>query len=407
VTDTIRPEDLLLNPFEPGFTDNPYPQYRRLRTTEPVHHHPFGYWVVSSHREVSQLLRSDLSVDSRKLAPRPIRDQPEQMTGVGEQTVLNLSMADRDPPDHTRLRSLVTKVFTGRAIAALEPEIVTLVDESLDRIASAGHVDLVEELAFPLPFTVISRMLGMPPTDHQRIRELSGTLVRSLEVVGDEETMRAIVHAGEELSALTRDLLDWKRANPADDLLTALIAAEHEGSVLSDEELVAQIVLLYIAGHETTVNLIANGVLALLRNPGELTRLRAEPDLITNAVEEFLRYDSPVQETCRITTAPLLLGDKEIPAGEFVIAGLASANRDETHFGPDADQLRLDRPDARTHLSFSSGRHHCLGAALARLEGRVAIGRLVSRFPDLSLAGPVVWNGRANLRGPAKLPAAV
>ncbi|HEU5474786.1 MAG TPA: cytochrome P450 [Actinophytocola sp.] len=407
MTDTIRPEDLLLNPFEPGFTDDPYPQYRRLRTTEPVHHHPFGFWVVSSHREVSQLLRSGLSVEDRNLAPGPIRDQYEQMTGEDERTVLNLSMLDRDPPDHTRLRSLVTKVFTGRAIAALEPEIVTLVDEALDRIASAGQVDLVEELAFPLPFTVISRMLGMPPTDHQRIRELSGTLVRSLEVVADEETMLAIVRAGEELSELTRELIDWKRANPADDLLTALIAAEHDGDMLSDEELVAQVVLLYVAGHETTVNLIANGVVALLRNPDQLTRLRAEPDLIGNAVEEFLRYDSPVQQSRRITTAPFPLGDKEIPAGEFVIAGLAAANRDESYFGPDAEALRLDRPDARAHVSFGSGPHHCLGAALARLEGRVALGRLVARFANLAFAGPVVWNGRANLRGPARLPVAV
>jgi cytochrome P450 len=226
-------------------------------------------------------------------------------------------------------------------------------------------------------------------------------------VVADEETLRAIVAASEEISAITRDLIAWKRGHPADDLLTALISAEHEGQVLSDEELVAQVVLLYVAGHETTVNLIANGVLALLRHPDQLALLRERPDLIGNAVEEFLRYDSPVQQSRRITTAPHPVRDKVIPAGTFVITGLASANRDEEFFGPDAGRLRLDRAEARHHVSFGAGPHHCLGAALARLEGRLAIGRLVQRFPGLAAAGQVEWNGRINLRGPERLPVAV
>ena len=176
-------------------------------------------------------------------------------------------------------------------------------------------MDLVEELAFPLPFAVISTMLGMPPTDHVRMRELTGTLVRSLEVVADPEEIQAIMDAEVELPAMTEELIAWKRANPADDLLTALIEAEEDGDGLSDDELVAQVVLLYVAGHETTVNLIANGVVALLRNPDQLALLRARPDLAGNAVEEFLRYDSPVQQTRRITTAPYTVRDKEIPAG--------------------------------------------------------------------------------------------
>jgi cytochrome P450 len=399
--------ELLLNPFEPGFTDDPYPQYRRLRELDPVHEHPFGFWFLSRHEEVSTLLRSGLSVEDRNIAPGPIRDQYEAMADHVERSILNYSMLDRDPPDHTRLRSLVAKVFTPRSIAALEPQITVLVDAALDRIADAGRVDLVEALAFPLPFAVISDMLGMPPTDHARIRELSGTLVRSLEVVADEETIQAIVAASRELTGITRDLIEWKRNEPADDLLTALIAAEHEGQVLSDDELIAQVVLLYVAGHETTVNLIANGVVALLRHPDQLDRLRAEPALIGNAVEEFLRYDSPVQQSRRITVEPFTVGGKEIPPGAFVMAGLGSANRDECTFGPDADRLRIDREDARAHVSFGAGPHHCLGAALARLEGRVAIGRLVSRFPGLAFDGTVAWNGRVNLRGPARLPIAV
>jgi cytochrome P450 len=407
MTDTVQPGELIFNPAEPGFTDNPYPHYQQMRDGDPIHEHPFGFWFLSRYEDVAAVLRAGLSVDDHLLGEGPVRDQYQAMSGYNDYSVLNLSMLDRDPPDHTRLRSLVTKVFTPRAVAALEPEVTTLVDAALDRIADAKRVNLVEELAFPLPFAVISQMLGMPPTDHARIRELSGTIVLSLEVVTDEETIRKIAEASVELTGIIRQLIAWKRDNPADDLLTALIAAEHDGQVLSDDELVAQVALLYIAGHETTVNLIANGVVALLRNPDQLALLRDRPDLEANAVEEFLRYDSPVQQTRRITTEPHAVGHKKIPRGVFVLAGLASANRDERFFGPDADRLRIDRPEARGHVSFGAGPHHCLGAALARLEGRVAIGRLVRRFRNLAFAGDVTWNGRINLRGPATLPIAI
>jgi cytochrome P450 len=409
MTDLIEPDALLFNPYVPGFFEDPYPQYKMLRDEDPVQDHPLGFWFVSRFDDVSTLLKAGLSVDVGNLAPGPFMEQVEAlgMRDDRKHGALNLSMLDRDPPDHTRLRSLVTKVFTRRAVAALEPQIVELVDAALDRMAEKGSSDLVEELAFPLPFAVISEMLGMPPTDHARIRELSGTLVRSLEIVADEETARAIINADAELSEITRGLIAWKRANPGDDLLTALIAAEHEGQVMNEDELVAQVVLLYVAGHETTVNLIANGVNALLRNPDQLALLRAQPSLAGNAVEEFLRYDSPVQQTRRVTTAPYTLRDKEIPAGTFVLACLGSANRDERFFGPDADSLRIDRPEARSQVSFGAGPHHCLGAALARMEGQVAINRLVQRFPDLAFNGELTWNGRMNLRGPATFPVTV
>ncbi|MFI5591546.1 cytochrome P450 [Amycolatopsis sp. NPDC051758] len=402
-----EPDEVLFNPFAPGFFEDPYAQYKLLRDEDPVQNHPLGFWFVSRYEDVSALLKAGLSVEVANLAPAAFNEQIEYFASEDNAGALNRSMLDRDPPDHTRLRSLVTKVFTRRAIAALEPQIVQLVDDALDRMAELGSSDLVEELAFPLPFAVISAMLGMPPTDHARIRELSGTLVRSLEIVADEESARAIVAADAELTAITREVIAWKRDNPADDLLTALIAAEHDGQVLDGDELVAQVVLLYVAGHETTVNLIANGVNALLRHPDQLALLRARPDLAANAVEEFLRYDSPVQQTRRITTAPHVVAGKEIPAGTFVLACLGSANRDERYFGPDADQLRLDRPEARHQVSFGAGPHHCLGAALARLEGQVAINRLVQRFPELDFAGELTWNGRINLRGPAKFPVTV
>lgn len=396
--------ETMFNPFAPGFSENPYPHYAEIRDETAVHEHPLGFWYVSRYDLVTALLRSGQSVETRHLAPHPVRDEMRKAAGGDDWRLGGLSMLDRDPPDHTRLRSLVAKVFTPRAINALAPRITELVDASLDRMAEAGRCDLVDELAFPLPFTVIADMLGMPPTDEDRLRELTGTLVRSLEPVGDPDLARRIGEADAEFTRLTAEMIEWKRANPADDLLTALIQAEHEGDVLSDDELIAQVGLLYVAGHETTVNLISNGVVALLTNPDQLKALRADPTLIDNAVEELLRYDSPVQMSRRITTAQVEIGGHEIPAGSFVIASLASANHDPAFWGDDAADLVLSRPNARHHVSFGAGPHHCLGAALARLEGRIAIGRLVERFPDLALDGPVEWNGRINLRGASKVP---
>lgn len=405
MTDTT--DDYVFNPFAPGFVEDPYPHYEQLRAAAPVHEHPLGFWVLSHYEDVSALLRSGNSVEESNAGPSPIREMYEAAAGDRGRRSNGLSMLDQDPPDHTRLRRLVSKAFTPRAISALEPRVTALVDAALQRIAEAGSADLIEELAYPLPFTVISGMLGMPPTDHARLRELAGTMVRSLEPVTDPELVAAIAEADTELTARTADVIAAKRREPGDDLLTALISAEDEGDVLSDDELVAQVVLLYVAGHETTVNLIANGVLALLRNPSQLELLRSRPDLDGNAVEELLRYDSPVQLSRRITLAPYTVHGSEIPTGTFVLASLASANRDDRFWGPDAAALRLDRSNARQHVSFGGGTHHCLGAALARLEGRLAIGRLVRRFPDLALDGTVEWNGRLNLRGPIALPVSV
>ncbi|WP_158890726.1 cytochrome P450 [Amycolatopsis anabasis] len=390
------------NPFADGFTDDPYPHYAALRASSPVHEHPLGFWVLAEHDDVSALLRSGHSVNTRHAAPGPLRDLRESVYGDAGPRLNTLSMLDQDPPDHTRLRKLVAKAFTPRAVEALEPRIVRLVDDALDRIAAAGRVDLVAELAFPLPFAVISEMLGMPPIDHVRLRELTGVMVRSVEPVVDPELMARIAEADRELVTIGEEVIDWKRRNPDEDLLTALIAAEDDGDMLSDAELVSQLLLLYVAGHETTVNLIAGGTLALLRNPDQLALLRERPELTANAVDELLRYDSPVQMSRRITLEPYHVREFEIPAGSFVIASLASANRDPKFWGDDADALRLDRPNARQHSSFGAGVHHCLGAALARLEGRVAIGRLVERFPELALES-VRWNGRINLRGPEEL----
>ncbi|HEV2451832.1 MAG TPA: cytochrome P450 [Streptosporangiaceae bacterium] len=398
----------LFNPFAPGFTDDPYPQYAAIRAAAPVHEHPLGFWVLAGYADVSWLLRSGLSVDEANMADGSFRELRREIYGPDYGPPSDgLSMLDRDPPDHTRLRKLVSKAFTPRAIAARQARITELVDNMLDEIARRRRVDLVEALAFPLPFTVIAEMLGTPPADHERIRELSGTLVRSLEPVADPELAAAIVAANIELNGIITEMIAWKRAHPADDLLTALINTEDDGDMLGNDELVAQTLLLYLAGHETTVNLIAGGTLALLRHPGQLERLAREPGLVSNAVEELIRYDSPVQASRRITLEPVTLRDVRIPAGAFVLASLASANRDEEFWGPDAAGLRLERPNARQHVSFGGGPHHCLGASLARLEAGIAFERIAARFPGLALDGDVIWNGRINLRGPARLPVSV
>jgi len=397
----------LFDPFAPGFTDDPYPQYAALRTAAPVYRHPLGFWLLTRYEDVSWLLRAGLSVEDRNVADAGLQQLRESAYGDWAPRTGGLSMLDRDPPDHTRLRRLVSKAFTPRAVQALRPRITGLVDGMLDAVARARQVDLVDALAFPLPFTVIAEMLGTPPADHARIRELTGTVVRSLEPVADPGLAAAIVAADSELTGIAAEMIGWKRRNPADDLLTALINAEDDGDVLSDDELIAQTLLLYIAGHETTVSLIAGGTLALLRNPGQLELLRREPGLAGNAVEELLRFDSPVQASRRITREPVTVQHTEIPAGAFIMASLGSANRDELFWGADACELRLDRPNARQQVSFGAGPHHCLGASLARLEASIAFEQILARFPGMALDGDVTWNGRINLRGPAHLPVTV
>lgn len=400
--------EVTFNPFDPSFAENPYPQWRLLREHDPVHQTPLGLWVLLRYDDVHRFVRDPaLSVEDRNARPGlldavardALGDRYDEIESRGSHAMLNL-----DPPDHTRLRRLVTKAFTPRVIEQLRPRVQQLVDEALDRAAEAGEMELVGDLAFPLPFAVIGDMLGMPEADAAELRSWSGTLVRSLEPLADPDLIRAIADAGERMRDFTADAIAWKRRNPGDDLLTALIAAEEDGDMLSDEELIDQVMLIYIAGHETTVNLIGNGVLALLGDRDQLERVRTDPSIRANAVDELLRYDPPVQMTRRITLTDVEVGGKTIEAGTFVACVIASANRDTEHFGPDAEILDVTREGAGSHLAFGGGHHYCLGAALARLEGQVAIGSLLERFPGLEAAGDPVWNGRINLRGLDRLP---
>jgi cytochrome P450 len=318
------------------------------------------------------------------------------------------SMLNLDPPDHHRLRRLVSKVFTPKTIESLRPRVQQLVDHYLDDAVArgTGEMDVIGELAFPLPFTVISEMLGIPETaDRLQLREWSGQLVRTFDPIITIEEMKIALTAGDNMYAFLTDTIAWKRANPSDDVLSALIAAEDEGDRLSTEELNEQVALLFIAGHETTVNLIGNGTLALLRNRDQLEVLQRDPSIDTNAVNELLRYDSPVQMSRRITLTDYEIDGKTIEKGALVMTCLGAANHDPAHFGPDADALDLRRANANEHVSFGGGVHMCLGAHLARLEGQVAVGTLVRRFPALELAADrPEWNGRIVLRGLSRLP---
>ena len=397
------------NPFEPGFIEDPYPEYAKMRREDPIHRSPMEFWVLFGYDDITRLLKDPtLSVEDRNATPTALDQMVMEILADRVESDRGArSMLSRDPPDHTRLRKLVTKAFTPRVIQNLRPRIQELVDEMLDAAHERGGMDVIHDFAFPLPFAVISEMLGVPVKDAEKLREWSGMIVRSLEPIVDPDTIRGIADASDKMFDHVSDLIAWKRKEPGEDLLSALIAAEEHGDVLSDEELVEQVVLLYIAGHETTVNLIGNGVLALLRTRDEMTRLRNDPTLTPGAIEEMLRFDSPVQMTRRITLTDVEIGGKTIEKGAFCALVLAAANRDPDHFGPDAEKLDIGREQAHQHLSFGGGAHYCLGAALARLEGEVAIGSLVNRFPEIDFGGDLAYNGRLNLRGLETFPVTV
>ncbi|MEA3077103.1 MAG: hypothetical protein QOF60_2011 [Actinomycetota bacterium] len=398
----------VFNPFEPGFADDPYEQYGRLRATNPVHQSVFGAWILFAYDDVVRMLRDpSLSVEGDKAEVVPnglLRDPRDDVTeSRSSRAMLNL-----DPPDHTRLRRLVSKAFTPRVIEGLRPRVQQLVDVALDEAREKGTADVVADLAFPLPFAVISEMLGLPDDRRNEVRGWSHAMVKTLDPIITEDELQAAITSADRMMEYVTEMVEWKRKQPGDDLLSALVAVEDEGERLTTDELHDQVVLLYIAGHETTVNLIGNGTLALLRNRDQLELLQDDPSLITGAVDDLLRYDSPVQFSRRITLQDVELGGRYIPKGSFVLTGLGAANRDQAHWGEGAADLDLTREGTIQHVAFGGGVHHCLGAALARLEGQVAIGTLVNRFPKIELAAADVrWNGRVNLRGLAELPVAL
>ncbi len=398
-------ETPMFNPLEAGYMENPYPHFAEMRDGQPVHLSMMDVWVLFDHDDVFRLLRDpSMSVMDAKIEVRDEERYAEILEAAGGELEQDSSMLNTDPPDHTRLRRLVSKAFTPAAIQALRPRIQELVDAALNELAAAGTGDIVKQLAFPLPFDVISEMLGMPESDKDQIAAWSGTIVKSLDPMLALDSFAEIRAASDAMNAHIDEVIRWKRENPGDDLLTALIAAEEGGDRLTPAELRDQVNLLFIAGHETTVNLIGTGIYELLRHPEQAAIWRGDPELDATAVDEMLRFVSPVQFSRRITLDDIDFQGTTIPKGMFVLAGLASSNHDPKKWGPTAEELDVRRDGAGQHLSFGSGAHYCLGASLAKLEAAIAIGTFLRRFPDAAVSGDVEWNGRINLRGLEYLP---
>ncbi|TQM38212.1 cytochrome P450 family protein [Pseudonocardia cypriaca] len=335
-------------------------------------------WVVTGYAEARELLAHPALVKIEGGGPHMDAMPPDL------NAAMNTHLLGTNPPDHTRLRRLVTAAFTVRRIEALAPRVQEITDALLDALEGEGDgpVDLVDGFGFPLPITVITELLGIPPGDRADFRRWS-----SVTVNGTVHPPEVYVDAARSMVGYVRELIGAKRADPGDDLLSALIAVHEGGDRLSVDELTSMVFLLLVAGHETTVNLIVSGTYALLRNPDQLALLRAEPDRLPAAVEELLRYDGPVQVTIpAVAAAPIDVGGVTIPAGEIVLPALLAANRDPSRF-PEPDRLDITRP-SNAHMAFGHGLHHCLGAPLARLEGRIALGTLINRFPRLRLADP-------------------
>jgi cytochrome P450 len=395
----------LFNPLTPEFIANPYPFYHRLRALDPMHLAPTGLYVASRHADVTAILRDKrFGKDfagrmSRRFGPQ-VLEQPIYRS-------MRHWMLQQDPPDHGRLRGLVVRAFTARRVEDMRPRIQAIVDELIDRVAPHGRMDIIADFAFRVPVIVICDMLGIPKDHREMFFANSDAAARLLDLAPLNPDEIQQQNANNLATAeYFRSLFELRRREPGDDLTTHLVQAEEQGNKLTNEELTANIILLFGAGHETTVNLIGNGLLALYRNPEQLALLRGDASLMPNAVDELLRYDSSVQVTGRTTLEDIDdIGGIPMAQGQSVICLLGSANRDPAVY-EDPDRLDIKRADVRP-MSFGGGIHYCLGAQLARIEGEIAIATLLRRLPNLRLDDIDYpdWRQTFVLRGLNKLPA--
>ncbi len=384
------------NPLDPVFRADPHPRLARLRESHPVDRTPVGIWRLLRYADCVRLLR-EVRCGARTTDGRiPGVDE----SGLVEQREF---MLQQDPPAHTRLRKLVSRAFTPRAVERMRPRVQAIVDELLDRVAPGGEMDVIADLALPVPATTICEMLGVPVEDRDRFTAWTAQATHGLAaLIQPPEVVKQALEVGAALRAYFERLIEARRASLGDDLLSGLIRAEAEGDRLSPEELISQAMGLLIAGFETTIGLIGNGARALILHPRELVKLRERPELIESAVEECLRWDPPIPLTSRFLHEDAEFDGHVIPKDTQVMAMLISANRDPERF-PEPDRLDVERAD-NAHLSFGGGVHFCLGAHLARLEGRIALGTLVQRLSGLELVSPEVEWGASLFRVPGRLP---
>jgi cytochrome P450 len=397
-------DEIIAAMASPEFRQNPYDLYRRLRREYPVYRSSQRAWYLTRYADVDGALRNpQLSRDRERIlrwqAQLGLTKEDSEL-----QQSLSQSMLNADPPDHTRLRNLVNQAFTPRRVEALRPWIETMVDQLLDTAVAAGpSIDLIAALAEPLPVMVICELLGVPDADRHHISEWTQQFIDQASYA---PTREALQHSAQVLCAFEdylRELIRRRRAHPGDDLISALVTMQERGDHLTEDELLGTCFLLLVAGHVTTVNLIGNGTLALLRHPDQARRLRDDHILISSAVEELLRYDSPIQMTLWIVVGTMEIGGQTLRDGDAVFPVLGAANRDPERFA-DPDQLDIARADNR-HLTFASGPHFCLGSSLARIDGQIAIGTLMRRLPRLQLdTDTVQWRPNSRLRGLVSLP---
>ena len=395
--------ELIFNPLSPDFIRDPYPTYHRLRRDDPMHRSPLGFTMASRHADVAFILRD--ARFGKDFAGRIKRRSGEKALEEPVYQSMARWMISLNPPDHTRLRGLVVKAFNNRAVDDMRPRIQQIVDQTIDRVELQGHMDVIADFAFRLPVTVISEMLGIPQADQGMVFKAGGPGARLLDPVPLSRAELDAANAGHLAAAeYFHALFELRRRKPANDLVTLLVQAEEEGSKLSNEELTANIVLLYVAGHVTTVHFIGNSLLALHRNPGQLELYKRNPSLET-AMDELLRYDSPVQVTAREALEDVSVGGMELKKGDTVLCALGAANRDPAVYA-DPDRLDITRESVRP-LSFGGGVHYCLGAQLARIEAEIAVSTLLRRLPNLTLDHPETpdWSPTFVLRGLRTLPA--
>jgi cytochrome P450 len=396
-------ENVTFDPFEPGFTAWPYDQYARLRHQDPVHWSPLlEGWVLTRHDDAAAILRDpDISVELDNAAPTALVElQRERMRGSGR---TSSTLVLLDDPDHNRLRRLLQRPFGPRPVERLRDMVTQRVDAAMATLVERGSMDVVADFAYPLPVGVFCEMFGIPDEASPHFRIWTAAVARNLDPVIDDEEHARCVARMDEMYAYLEDQVEVKRRTPGDDVMTELVQAEEAGDRLTRDELVGQLVTLYVAGHEPTTALIGNGLLALLRQPEQLALLRSRPDLMGNAIHELLRFDGPNQFVRRIATRPTVVGDREVAPGDVIYVGIGAANHDPDRWD-DPDRVHVDRPDAPHHLQFGWGVHSCLGSHLARLQAEIALGALVTRLSDIELAGNPVWSDRMVLRGLQSLP---